>query len=257
MLIKNQTSNQLTFKDGRFYTDKNGNYYPSATTLLEAYPKPAQLIMWMKEVGNKADEIRDAAGKRGSSVHQLTEDYDNGLECTLLDEYGKPKYSLDEWSMFERYVEFSVNHKPEHHLIEQCFIDGGLGFAGTIDRVCTINGKTYVLDIKTSNGIYNSYWLQLAAYKELYENAMSSWNGHKVVKNESMPDIDGVAILWLNAKTRTNGKGDAIQGKGWQMVTLMDTKKEWSLFQAVQQLWHAEHEDDKPREFSYQLSHKK
>jgi hypothetical protein len=248
MLIKNQTSNQLTFKDGRFYTDENGNYFPSATTLLEAYPKPASLIMWMKEVGSKADEIRDAAGKRGSSVHQLTEDYDNGIECTLLDEYGKPRYSLDEWSMFERYVEFTKNHQPEHHLIEQTFISSGLGFAGTIDRICTIDGKTYVLDIKTSNGIYNSYWLQIAAYRELYNAS---------VKDGSMPKIDGVAILWLNAKTRTNGKKGDVQGKGWQMVSEFDTSKQWSLFQAVQQLWHAEHEDDKPKEFSYQLSHKK
>lgn len=251
MLIKNQKSNQLTFVDGRFYTDENGNYFPSATTLLEAYPKPAQLIMWMKEVGSKADEIRDAAGKRGSAVHQLTEDYDQGVECTLLDEYGKPKYSLDEWSMFERYVEFTQNHKPEHHLIEQTFISSGLGFAGTIDRVCTIDGKTYVLDIKTSNGIYNSYWLQLAAYRELYTNAIM--HGFPT----ELPYIDGVAILWLNAKTRTNGKNGAIQGKGWQMVSEFDTSKQWSLFQAVQQLWYAEHEDDKPREFSYQLSHKK
>ena len=249
MLIKNLVINQLTFKDGRFYTDEDGNYFPSATTLLEAYPKPAQLIMWMKEVGNKADEIRDAAGKRGSSVHQLTEDYDQGIECTLLDEYGKPKYSLEEWAMFERYVEFSVNHKPEHHLIEQTFISSGLGFAGTIDRVCTINDKTYVLDIKTSNGIYNSYWLQLAAYRELYNSIVDYGN--------VLPKIDGVAILWLNAKTRTSGKDGAVQGKGWQMVTEMNTQKQWSLFQAVQQLWHAEHEGDKPREFSYQLSHKK
>jgi hypothetical protein len=249
MLIKNQTSNQLTFKDGRFYTDENGNYFPSATTLLEAYPKTAQLIMWMKEVGSKADEIRDAAGKRGSSVHQLTEDYDNGIECTLLDEYGKPRYSLEEWSMFERYVEFSVTHKPEHHLIEQTFISSGLGFAGTIDRVCTIDGKTYVLDIKTSNGIYNSYWLQLAAYRQLYDAS--------VLHGSNMPDIDGVAILWLNAKTRTAGKKGDVQGKGWQMVSEFDTSKQWSLFQAVQQLWHAEHEGDKPKEFSYQLSHKK
>jgi hypothetical protein len=249
MLIKNQTSNQLTFKDGRFYTDENGNYFPSATTLLEAYPKPAQLIMWMKEVGSKADEIRDAAGKRGSSVHQLTEDYDHGIECTLLDEFGKPKYSLEEWSMFERYVEFSVTHKPEHYLIEQTFISSGLGFAGTIDRVCTIDGKTYVLDIKTSNGIYNSYWLQLAAYRQLYDAS--------VLHGSNMPDIDGVAILWLNAKTRTAGKKGDVQGKGWQMVSEFDTSKQWSLFQAVQQLWHAEHEGDKPKEFSYQLSHKK
>ena len=179
----------------------------------------------------------------------MTEDYDQGIECTLLDEYGKPKYSLEEWAMFERYVEFSVTHKPEHHLIEQTFISSGLGFAGTIDRVCTIDGKTYVLDIKTSNGIYNSYWLQLAAYRQLYDAS--------VLHGSNMPDIDGVAILWLNAKTRTAGKKGDVQGKGWQMVSEFDTSKQWSLFQAVQQLWHAEHEGDKPKEFSYQLSHKK
>lgn len=249
MLIKNLKSNQLTFVDGRFYTDENGNYFPSATTLLEAYPKPYQLIQWMKEVGSKADEIRDNAGRRGSNVHQLTENYDYGMECNLLDEYGKPKYSLEEWSMFERYVEFSQNNKPEHLLIEQTFINSKLGFAGTIDRVCMIDGKAYVLDIKTSNGIYNSYWLQLAAYRELYNAALDH--------TEVMPRIDGVAILWLNAKTRTIGKNGAIQGRGWQMVIESDTSKQWDLFQSVQKLWYAEHEDDKPKEFSYQLSHKK
>jgi hypothetical protein len=248
MLVKTKT-NQLTFVDGRFYHDEDGNYFPSATTLLEAYPKPFALIQWMKEMGSKADEIRDNAGRRGSTVHQLTEDYDRGMECTLLDENNRPKYSLEEWNMFERYVEFSVNHKPVHAMIEQTFVSNHLKFAGTLDRICTIDGKTYVLDIKTSNGIYNSYWLQLAAYKELYN--------HSVKQSDNMPDIDGVAILWLNAKTRTYGKNGVIQGPGWQMVTKDDTSDDWSLFQAVQQLWNAEHENDKPREFSYQLSHKK
>jgi len=248
MLVKTKT-NQLTFVDGRFYHDEDGNYFPSATTLLEAYPKPFALIQWMKEVGSKADEIRDNAGRRGSTVHQLTEDYDHGIECKLLDDNNRPKYSLEEWNMFERYVEFSVNHKPVHAMIEQTFVSNHLKFAGTLDRICTIDGKNYVLDIKTSNGIYNSYWLQLAAYKELYN--------HSVKQSDNMPDIDGVAILWLNAKTRTYGKNGVIQGPGWQMVTKDDTSDDWSLFQAVQQLWNAEHENDKPREFSYQLSHKK
>jgi hypothetical protein len=200
----------------------------------------------MKEMGSKADEIRDNAGRRGSTVHQLTEDYDHGMECTLLDVNGKPKYSLEEWNMFERYVEFSENHKPEHIMIEQTIVSNKLKFAGTLDRVCIIDGKRYLLDIKTSNGIYNSYWLQLAAYKELYLGIA-----------EDMAPIEGVAILWLNAKTRTHGKNGVVQGPGWQMVTKDDTAPDWSLFKAVQQLWNAEHENDKPREFSYQLSHKK
>lgn len=249
MLIKTKP-NQLTFVDGRFYTDVDGQYYPSATTILEAYPKPYQLMQWMKDVGNKADEIRDAAGRRGSNVHQLTEDYDHGMECSLLDENGKPKYSLEEWAMFERYVDFCKNYNPHNLLIEQTFVNGKLGFAGTLDRICIIEDKTYVLDIKTSNGIYNSYWLQLAAYKELYhEMAMSS--------SETYPPIDGVAILWLNAKTRTYGKNGTIQGPGWQMVTKDDSDLDWDLFQSVKKLWLAEHQGDKPKEFSYQLTHKK
>ncbi len=245
MLVKTKT-NQLTFVDGRFYHDEDGNYFPSATTLLEAYPKPYQLIQWMKEMGSKADEIRDNAGRRGSTVHQLTEDYDHGMDCTLLDDNGRPKYSLEEWNMFERYVEFSENHKPEHIMIEQTIVSNKLKFAGTLDRICIIDGKRYLLDIKTSNGIYNSYWLQLAAYTQLYYTI-----------DKDMPTIDGVAILWLNAKTRTHGKNGVIQGPGWQMVTKDDTTPDWELFKAVQQLWNAEHENDRPREFSYQLSHKK
>ena len=59
--------NQITFTDARFYIDREtGEYYPSATTILEAYPKPYALLQWMKEAGSKADEIRDAAGRRGS-----------------------------------------------------------------------------------------------------------------------------------------------------------------------------------------------
>lgn len=239
--IKN---NQITFTDARFYIDTDGKYYPSATTILEAYPKPYALLQWMKEVGKDADRMRDAAGDRGSTVHKLTEDYDNGNEVNLLNESGQPSYSMDEWAMFERYVDFSTRFTPNYYMIEQQLICPEHGFAGTLDRVGVIDGKKYLIDIKTSNGIYNSYWLQLAAYRQA------------LLVNTGM-DVEGVAILWLNAKTRTNGKKGDMQGIGWQMVIKEDTLKDWELFQAVQKLWIAEHEGDKPKEFSYQLSHKK
>ena len=241
--IKN---NQITFTDARFYIDTTtGEYYPSATTILEAYPKPYALLQWMKEAGKQSDEVRDAAGKRGSNVHYLTEQYDKGFECKLLsEESGQPLYSMEEWSMFERYVDFTTRFNPEHILIEQQVLSPQLGFAGTIDRVTVIDGKRYLLDIKTSNGIYNSYWLQVAAYQQ-------------ALLIESTIKTDGVAFLWLNAKTRTNGKKGDVQGIGWQMVTKEDTTEDWQLFQAVQKLWLAEHKDDKPKQFTYTLSHKK
>lgn len=239
--IKN---NQITFTDARFYIAEDGSYYPSATTILEAYPKPFALMQWMKEQGANADVIRDAAGRRGSNVHYLTECYDNHEEVELLGDNGQPRYSMEEWSMFERYVDFSERFKAEHAMIEQQLMCPELGFAGTMDRLTDIEGKRYLLDIKTSNGIYNSYWLQLAAYREALRYV------HGI-------ETDGVAILWLNAKTRTNGKKGDTQGVGWQMVTRERTEPDWKLFQAVQQLWIAEHGAEVPKSFSYQLSHKK
>ena len=108
-------SNQITFTDARFYIDREtGLYFPSATTILEAYPKPYALLQWMKEVGTKADEIRDSAGRRGSTVHTLTEDYDRGQQIDLLGDSGQPLYSMEEWGMFERYVDFSTRFAPDY-----------------------------------------------------------------------------------------------------------------------------------------------
>jgi hypothetical protein len=237
-------SRQLTFKDGRYYYADNGDYYPSVTTLLEAYPKPYQLLQWMKEMGSKSDEIRDAAGQRGSTVHNLTELYDDDHEISLIGDHGQPQYSLEEWKMFERYADFSERYKPAYSIIEKTIISPALGYAGTIDRVGVIEGKKYLIDIKTSNGIYNSYWLQLAAYRELLMDQMGV-------------DVDGVAILWLNAKTRTNGKKDDMQGVGWQMITRERTEPDFKLFEATKALWLAEHGEDKPKHFSYQLTYKR
>lgn len=239
--------NQFTFSDGRFYQAESGGWVPSVTTILEAYPKPYALLQWLKEKGSAADEIRDMAGRRGSNVHELTEKYDNGHECHLLDEIGRPAYSLDEWSMFERYVEFATRYKPENLLIEQNIVNESLGYAGTIDRVIELNGKRLILDIKTSNMVANSYWLQLAAYREL------------LAANKLFTQTDGVAILWLNAKTRTDGKGDAIQGKGWQLITKnnIEVFEDFELFLAVHKLWLKENADAKPKLLTYQLMHQK
>jgi hypothetical protein len=237
-------NNQLTFTDGRFYINDDGQYYPSVTTLLEAYPKPYALLQWMKEVGSQADQVRDAAGERGSTVHNLTELYDKGHEVSLIGDNGKPSYGLQEWAMFERYVEFTHRHQPLHHYIEQSVICPDMGCAGTIDRICEINGRNYILDIKTSNGVYNSYWLQLAAYR-------------RMAKYMGLRGVDGVAILWLNAKTRTYGKSGDMQGPGWQCIIKDDTDADLELFQAVQKLWLAENKDARPKSFTYQLTHKR
>jgi hypothetical protein len=238
-----QEKGRIEFIDTRFYATPSGGYVPSVTTILEAYPKDASYFKWLKDVGGDADAIRDEAGRRGSLVHELTERYDSGEEVSYVDENGRPKYKMLEWSMFERYVDYSTNHNPKIEMIEVHMVSSDLGYAGTLDRILTIDGKRYLVDIKTSNSIYPSYWLQLAAYRRLLAH-------HGLV-------VDEVAILWLNAKTRTRGKKGDIQGIGWQFVSKENTDQEMQLFNATFELWKSINEDVKPKEFSYQLKHKK
>jgi hypothetical protein len=235
-------SQQLTFLDSRFYTTENGGFVPSVTTILEAYPKDAQYYAWIKKMGEDADTVRDEAGRRGSTVHGLTERYDAGEEIKLLDENGYIAYSLLEWDMLNRYAEFIERFSPEVISSELNIVSERLGFAGTLDRVVSMNGKRILIDIKTSNAIYPTYWLQLAAYEKLLTEA-TGYN-----------PIDEVAILWLNAKTRTEGKKGDVQGKGWHLLSKDDTDKEWLLFQATKQLWTAQNEDCAPKQTTYKLS---
>jgi hypothetical protein len=248
------TTRQITFLDSRFYITEDGNYVPSVTTILEAYPKGAQYYEWLKKNGEDSDTIRDEAGRRGSVVHQLTEKFDAGEEVSLFDEHGNISCRLIEWAMFERYVEFknAIRHQGWNiRHIEMNVISQELGFAGTIDRIFHVEKRGHdeignvLLDIKTSAAIYPTHLLQLSAYKELVEKETGIY-------------IAEVAILHLNAKTRTAGKNGAIQGKSWQLIRYgqeeLDHAKK--IFKATKQLWDAENSGLVPRQMVYNLSHK-
>jgi len=244
--------NRIEFTDNRFYITEDGTYVPSVTTILDCYPKDAHFFQWLKDVGDKADHIRDEAGKRGSVVHNLTERYDAGEEVTFLSANGFPEFKMLEWAMFERYVDFTHSHNPEILIMEKHYASSTLGFAGTLDRVIKLNGKNILMDIKTSNNLHNSYWLQLAAYKELFDRDQQN-------SYFSTSSIDEVGILWLNAKTRTTGKGGAIQGIGWQLITksVEDIMDDLAAFYHTKSLYDTLNKDVRPRNISYQLKHKR
>ena len=179
-------------------------------------------------------------------VHNLTERYDSGEEVTFLSANGFPEFKMLEWAMFERYVDFTETHKTEIFMMEEHFSSSELGYAGTIDRIIRLNDKKILMDIKTSNNLHNSYWLQLAAYFKL----LLTCTAH---------GVDEVGILWLNAKTRTTGKGGAIQGIGWQLITksVEDIMDDLAAFEHTKSLYDTLNKDVKPRNISYQLKHKR
>lgn len=245
--LVNEAANRIEFIDNRFYKCSDGTMVPSVTTLLDAWPKGAQYYEWLKKHGQDSDEIRDEAGRRGSVVHNLTELVDMGGEARMCGDDGSPKFLMSEWAMLERYADFRRIVKPEILEIELNMASAKLGYAGTLDRVMVIADEPWIIDIKTSAAVYDHHHLQTAAYLSLYAEA------------RGLPDMRVLkfrrGILHLNAKTRSYGKGEAIQGPGWQLVeTDKSFEEDMDLFDACAKLWHSTNKNTKPKAMSYALS---
>lgn len=237
-------SEKVEWLDQRFYKVKGKEiFFPSVTTILEAYPKPPALFEWLKRNGENSDELRDAAAEVGSNVHKAIEDLDNKVLVSWAGDEGKEQFSLSEWQMICKYVEFKQRTNYELLCNEISLVSEKLGYGGTIDKVCKINDKVYLVDNKTSNQVYDTHWLQLVAYKELWE---------EFYPNEK---IDHIAILHLKAQTRTDGKNGAIQGKGWKLCLPEQPYSYYkNLFQCTRILWDAQNPDCKPLNKVYPAS---
>jgi hypothetical protein len=122
-------------------------------------------------------------------------------------------YDFNEWNGVLRFVDFATRFKPEFEAVEVTTISYKHKYAGTLDIVCKIDEWRWMLDIKFGNAIYDTYYFQLAAYKQSWE--------------ETNPDnlIDKIGVLHLKAATRTEGKGKVMQGKGWKVEEPKDEYK--------------------------------
>ena len=260
-----QATSRIQFLDSRFYKAKDGTFVPSVTTILDGgYPKDAQFYEWLKKHGEDADQIRDEAGRRGSVVHNLTELFDMGAEVSLMDENGEPQYKLREWAMFERYVDFRERHQAEIHAVELNMVSAELGYAGTLDRLITIDGTTYLMDIKTSGAVRDEYWYQQAAYMNLLiQTGMIA----RLWPDGEVPEIR-LAILWLNANTRTypdttpkkdgtrRKAADNIQGPGWQLIAQKEeTAALLDTFHCIKAVFDKANANIRPKLTSYSLKH--
>jgi hypothetical protein len=235
-VIHNSKKQQINFLDERFYFDGK-DYWPSVTTILDVYPKGYGFIQWLKDVGNNSDEIVRRAGVQGTNVHDAIDRFLRAEELSWVDENEKAIYTLEEWEMILRFIDFWKTYKPEivHH--EFSCSSKKLQYGGTIDLVCRINKKLYLIDYKTSNALYPSYDLQIAAYVKLWD------------EENPKDKIDNFGLLWVKSATRGPDKtGKKIQGEKWILKEPERSSDElFKVFNHCHAIWKEEHPTYEPK----------
>ncbi len=193
--------------------------FPSATTILNAYPQSIQLTKWIADNGwNEAQKLKSQAGDHGTKVHDAIERLIKGDVLEVR------KYALVEWLKIYTFTQWWAEHQPEVVAQELPLFSKKYGYAGRTDLVCYIDNRLYIVDFKTSSTIYPHYFLQFAAYAKAFEEMFGE-------------QIDETAGLLLGASNK-KGYRLALSKRGW--------KKDFDVFKAVQKTWAFDHGYDEP-----------
>lgn len=189
-------------------------WYPSVSTITSIFPKGKGFEMYLANQNSYEDaqDILADAGKRGTIVHEATQALEEGKKLK------RENYTLEQWQMIEDFVKWWNEYLPVKVAMEKSITADAMGCGGTIDRVYEIEGERVLLDIKTTKKIYQSQWVQTAAYRTLWDIL----NPKKFIQK--------TAILRLGASTKL----------GYQYAThdIGEIIEDFAVFNSLKYIWH-------------------
>ncbi len=108
----------------------------------------------------------------GTNVHAWTATYDRGVgpDGVRTDPIDDISLTDEEWGYAQGWIKFCDDVRPQWLHIERKVLKpiAGIEVGGTPDRICLINRRVYVLDIKCSACLAPAWALQTAMY-EMHE----------------------------------------------------------------------------------------
>lgn len=159
-------------------------------TLDETRPAP-----WIREARRVHNELKTAAAKRGTLLHDAARQLVAGAPITpetegepwpdaVVDAAGQLARFMDDWD-----VDPLLAERPVFHELHR--------WAGTVDLVATLrDGRTWLLDYKTGkSGIYPKDALQLAAYRHASHVQVEAASGE--LFDRGMTQVDECACVWI------------------------------------------------------------
>ena len=200
------------------YKTSDGKRVPGATTITGLLNKP-HLVRWANKLGLEgidSSKYTDEAAAVGTLAHALVQAHLQG-EKLDMDMFSPIQVELAENALLS-FFEWEKRHKIEPIICEIPMVSEKLRFGGTVDCYCMLDGVPTLLDFKTGKAIYEEYFVQTAAYKELLLEA-----GHPVER---------VQILRI-------GRDET---EGFEERAITDTTKYFKIFQNLLDIYYIKKE---------------
>lgn len=129
----------------------------------EELPSVSELCRFLsREVYGEINQYTlDNAADRGTKVHKA---------CEALDLYGKVEVSDDILPYLQAYMKFRKEHTVKWEKVEYAGHHTSDRYAGTLDRVGTVDGKRCIVDLKSSYAVQKQLAVaQLNLYRRIME----------------------------------------------------------------------------------------
>jgi hypothetical protein len=157
------------------YVLADGTPVPRCTTIIDRYKDGKALIVWANREGLAGRDSRQTVGRAataGSIAHDLIERSIKGLDkIDYLTSYefrgATPELIALAEKGFEGYLRWASSSGIDVLESEIRLVSEMHRFGGTVDALGVKGYAPILLDWKTSNGVYEDYLLQVAAYAEL------------------------------------------------------------------------------------------
>ena len=157
------------------YKLKDGSKVPGVTTIIGRFKESGGLLYWACEQGKAIErgeisnlyDKRDEAAEAGTLAHLMVEAYINGHTFNVS-KYpqaiqNQAQQAFGAYLTWERMTNLKIVVQ-EMELVSEIY-----KFGGCPDAIGEIDGELCLVDWKTSNAVYQDYLIQLAAYKQLWE----------------------------------------------------------------------------------------
>jgi len=155
------------------YFTEDGLKVPSVTTIIGRFKESGALIRWaysQGEQGVSLYEKRDAAADVGTYVHSMIEAFLTDGEVEVPSPAGMTPENIERAaSAYQAFRTWLEGSRLKVTPLEQHFVSEAHRFGGTPDAIADEqDGTRSLLDWKSSRSFYSDQLVQVAAYRELW-----------------------------------------------------------------------------------------